>query len=106
MADLTILSNLSQIHQKGNQLGGFDDFDEFFAIFCYCMHFWTYFRKGWGKSCSKISLGYQSLSTHWDESSKMELNQTSSRRPGQRGEQTAMLSAQSLLKALDRKLIL
>ena len=44
MADLTILSNLSQIHQKGNQLGGFDDFDEFFAIFC--MHFWTYFRKG------------------------------------------------------------
>ena len=31
MADLTILSNLSQIHQKGNQLGGFDDFDEFFA---------------------------------------------------------------------------
>ena len=33
MADLTILSNLSQIHQKGNQLGGFDDFDEFFAIF-------------------------------------------------------------------------
>ena len=46
MADLTILSNLSQIHQKGNQLGGFDDFDEFFAIFCYCMHFWTYFRKG------------------------------------------------------------
>ena len=44
--DLTILRNLSQIHQKGNQLGGFDDFDEFFAIFCYCMHFWTYFRKG------------------------------------------------------------
>nr|XP_058948197.1 major vault protein-like isoform X1 [Pocillopora verrucosa]XP_058948198.1 major vault protein-like isoform X1 [Pocillopora verrucosa] len=31
-------------------------------------------------------LSYQSLSTHWDESSKMELNQTSSRRPGQRAQ--------------------
>ena len=98
MADLTILSNLSQIHQKGNQLGRFDDFDAFLDIFQK--------ELAKGKSCSKISLGYQSLSTHWDESSKMELNQTSSRRPGQRGEQTAMLSARSLLKALDRKPIL